>query len=546
MLNLGFIHEAIAEKLGNRECLVFRDRRFTWDDVSDRTRRLATVLKEYNLGCFRKRRDLLGWQSGQDHLALYLYNGNEYLEGMLGAFKARVVPFNVNYRYVEDELLYVLSNASAKAIIYHSTFAPALDSIRKKLPHLRLLLQVADESNNELLSGAIDFEAALKEAEPREPENLSPDDLYMLYTGGTTGKPKGVMWRQEDIIAAALLPRNCEPNLNAIVQRALKGGVRSLPAPPFMHGAAHWIAFNMWHIGGTVFVQSNTKKLDPEDIWETIEREGITALSIVGNAFATPLIDVFKNRTYNAATLRLITTGGAILSSSAKAAFHEILPDVKILDTLGSSESGTQASQMSEAGKGSETAKFAILTDSAILNDSLNDEVKTESGEEGWLARRGNVPLGYLDDPEKTAQTFPVINGTRYSIPGDRAVAKVGGEILLLGRASGTINTGGEKVFAEEVEEALKESSEVYDAVVIGTPNERFGQQITAIVRLREGVVSGEEIKNRLSSFVRTGLASYKAPKDYIFVEEIVRSPSGKADYGWAKQIATDASGTND
>tara|TARA_B100001123_G_scaffold291591_1_gene325056 strand:- start:100 stop:1740 length:1641 start_codon:yes stop_codon:yes gene_type:complete len=546
MLNLGFIHEAIAEKLGNRECLVFRDRRFTWDDVVDRTRRLATVLKEYNLGCFRERRDLLGWQSGQDHLALYLYNGNEYLEGMLGAFKARVVPFNVNYRYVEDELLYVLTNASAKAIIYHSTFAPALDSIRKKLPHLRLLLQVADESDNELLSGALDFEAALKEATPREPENLSPDDLYMLYTGGTTGKPKGVMWRQEDIIAAALLPRNCEPNLNAIVQRALKGGVRSLPAPPFMHGAAHWIAFNMWHIGGTVFVQSNTKKLDPEDIWETIEREGITALSIVGNAFATPLIDVFKNRTYNATTLRLITTGGAILSSSAKAAFHEILPDVKILDTLGSSESGTQASQMSEAGKGAETAKFAILTDSAILNDSLNDEVKTESGEEGWLARRGNVPLGYLDDPEKTAQTFPVINGTRYSIPGDRAVAKVGGEILLLGRASGTINTGGEKVFAEEVEEALKESSEVYDAVVIGMPNERFGQQITAIVRLREGVVSGEEIKNRLSSFVRTVLASYKAPKDYIFVEEVVRSPSGKADYGWAKQIATDASGTND
>lgn len=546
MLNLGFIHEAIAEKLGNRECLVFRDRRFTWDDVVDRTRRLATVLKEYNLGCFRERRDLLGWQSGQDHLALYLYNGNEYLEGMLGAFKARVVPFNVNYRYVEDELLYVLTNASAKAIIYHSTFAPALDSIRKKLPHLRLLLQVADESDNELLSGALDFEAALKEATPREPENLSPDDLYMLYTGGTTGKPKGVMWRQEDIIAAALLPRNCEPNLNAIVQRALKGGVRSLPAPPFMHGAAHWIAFNMWHIGGTVFVQSNTKKLDPEDIWETIEREGITALSIVGNAFATPLIDVFKNRTYNATTLRLITTGGAILSSSAKAAFHEILPDVKILDTLGSSESGTQASQMSEAGKGAETAKFAILTDSAILNDSLNDEVKTESGEEGWLARRGNVPLGYLDDPEKTAQTFPVINGTRYSIPGDRAVAKLGGEILLLGRASGTINTGGEKVFAEEVEEALKESSEVYDAVVIGMPNERFGQQITAIVRLREGVVSGEEIKNRLSSFVRTVLASYKAPKDYIFVEEVVRSPSGKADYGWAKQIATDASGTND
>ena len=228
---------------------------------------------------------------------------------MLGAFKARAVPFNINYRYVEDELLYVLTNASAKAIIYHSTFAPALDSIRKKLPHLRLLLQVADESDNELLSGALDFEAALKEATPREPENLSPDDLYMLYTGGTTGKPKGVMWRQEDIIAAALLPRNCEPNLNAIVQRALKGGVRSLPAPPFMHGAAHWIAFNMWHIGGTVFVQSNTKKLDPEDIWETIEREGITALSIVGNAFATHLIDVFKNRNYNAATLRLITTG---------------------------------------------------------------------------------------------------------------------------------------------------------------------------------------------------------------------------------------------
>lgn len=543
MLNLAIVHEAIAEVAAERECLVFRDRRFTWADVTDRTRRLGVALRDHGLGCFRERSDLKGWQSGQDHLALYLHNGNEYLEAMLGAFKSRVVPFNVNYRYVEDELLYVLRNASAKGIVYHSVFAPVLESIRKKLPHLHFLLQVPDESGNGLLPGALEYEMTLRESNPGEPKNLSPDDLYMLYTGGTTGNPKGVMWRQEDIISAAMLPRNCEPRLEAIVNRALKGGVRSLPAPPFMHGAAHWIAFNMWHIGGTVFVQSKTKNLDADDIWETVERERITALSIVGNAFATPLLDSFRTKTYDASTLRLITTGGAILSGSAKAEFHEILPDVKILDTLGSSESGTQASQMSESGKETETAKFSMMEDSAILNDALDTEIEPGAGEEGWLARRGNVPLGYLDDPDKTIQTFPVINGVRYSIPGDRAIAGSGGEMLLLGRASGTINTGGEKVFAEEVEEALKECSEVYDAVVIGTPNERFGQQITAIVRLRDNYVAGEELENRLSDYVRQGLASYKVPRDYIFVEEMVRSPSGKADYGWAKRIAAGALG---
>lgn len=538
-LNLAALHEAIATAIPEREALVFRDRRLTWAALTERSRRLGDVLRRHRLGCRRERAGLANSESGQDHVALYLLNGNEYLEGMLGAYKARAVPFNVNWRYVDEELVYLFRDADARAVVYHARFAPNLERIRAQLPDVRLWLQVGDESGHGLLPGALDYEAALAAAAPTEPTGLSPDDLYVLYTGGTTGMPKGVLWRQEDVFHAALAPRKTPPRLDALVERArLRPGPRALPAPPFMHGAAHWMAFAMWFVGGTVIVQSHPEKLDPDDLWSTVERERVEALTIVGDAFARPLLEALEARRYDLSSLRLLTSGGAILSAHRKAELLRRLPGVRITDTLGSSESGQQATQVSRAGDAATTGDFELSDDNVVLDDALGAVVAPGSGVEGWLARRGHVPLGYYKDAEKTARTFPVVDGARYAVPGDRAIAEAGGRLRLLGRASVTINTGGEKVFAEEVEHALKHHPDVRDAVVVGTPNERFGQQVTAVVQLREGVAPREDV---LRDAVRAHLAPYKVPRAFVFVSELVRAPSGKADYRWAARTAGEA-----
>jgi fatty-acyl-CoA synthase len=534
MLNLAAIHEAIAAAVPDRECLIYRDRRFSWAEVTDRTRRLADVLRTHGLGSVTARAGLENWESGQDHVGLYLYNGNEYLEGMVGAFKARAAPFNVNYRYVDEELEYLFENADARAVIYHAVFAPTIARLREQFPQVKLWLQVEDESGEALLDGALDYEEALAAAEPAPPQDLSPDDLYILYTGGTTGMPKGVLWRQEDVFRAALSNGQVD-RIEQIVERAKRGGPRALPAPPFMHGAAHWTAFGMWHVGGSVVVQSDVKRLDPEDIWSTVEREKVTALNIVGDAFGRPLADELRSGGYDASSLRLLTSGGAILTAALKAEFLDLLPGLRIVDTLGSSESGSQATQSTTRGTTATTGDFEISRDNAVLSEDLSGFVEPGSGEQGWLARRGFVPLGYYKDAEKTARTFPVVDGERYSIPGDKALIEADGTLRLLGRDSVTINTGGEKVFAEEVEHALKHHPSVYDVVVVGTPHDRWGQQVTAIVRLREGATPDEV---SLKDTAREHIAAYKLPKAFLYVDEIVRSPSGKADYRWAKATA--------
>jgi fatty-acyl-CoA synthase len=534
VLNLAAIHEAISARHPERECLVFRDRRYTWREVTDRSRRLADVLRRHGLGCHTERAALAPHESGQDHVALYLYNGNEYLEGMLGAFEARAVPVNVNYRYVDEELVYLFRDSRARAVIYHASFAPTLARIRRELPGVTLWLQVADESGEALLPGAQGYEEALADAEPAPPRGLTSDDLYILYTGGTTGMPKGVLWRQEDLFLAALTSRPVASQ-GEVVARAERGDLRWLPAPPFMHGAAHWAAFTAWALGGTIVVQSQPRRLDPDDLWSTVSRERVTAMTIVGDAFARPLLDQLARRRYDLASLRLISSGGAILSAALKQELLTRLPGIRLLDALGSSESGSQASQNSRSGERATTGDFEIAPDNVVLREDLTGPVSPGSGETGWLARSGRVPLGYLGDPEKTARTFPVIGGVRYSVPGDRARLESDGRLRLLGRDSVTINTGGEKVFAEEVEHALKHHPAVYDAVVVGTPHERFGQQVTALVRLRAGETPAVE---PLLAVARGHLASYKLPRRFVFVDEIVRSPSGKADYRWARARA--------
>lgn len=539
MFNLALIHEAIAEKIPEREAIVFRDRRFSWRDITDRTRRLADLMRSHGLGCHTERSKLENWESGQDHVGLYLRNGNEYLEGMLGAFKARAAPFNVNYRYVDDELISLLDDADARALIFHASFAPILDRIRDRLPKLALLIQVPDDSDEPLLPGALDYEEALAAAQPSRPSSdLSPDDLYILCTGGTTGLPKAVLWRQEDIFHSALYSSDAE-SIESVVEHAQTEGPRVLTAPPFMHGAAHWVAFNMWYVGGTVIVPSNVRRLDPADVWSTIERERATALCIVGDAFGRPLADELRAGGYDVSRLRLITSGGAILSAELKREFLDRIPGLRLLDALGSSESGTQASQYSERGSEVTTGDFAMKPENFILNADRSGVATPGSSELGWLARRDRVPLGYYKDPRKTAETFPIVDGVRYAVPGDRARVSADGGMQLLGRDSATINTGGEKVFAEEVERALKQHPSVYDAVVVPTAHERWGQQVTALVAVREGMkISAKE----LIESSRDSIAAFKLPRRVIFVDEITRQPSGKADYRWAKSRALEAS----
>jgi acyl-CoA synthetase (AMP-forming)/AMP-acid ligase II len=538
--NLAEINEAIAAAIPDRECIVFRDRRLTWRDFNLRTRRLANFLIGRGLGSHQERARLQNFESGQDHLGLYLHNCNEYLEGMVGAFKARVAPINVNYRYVENELIYLLNDADCHALIYHAAFAPMVAKIRSELPHVRLLLQVADGSGNALLPGAIDYEEALAQAADTRPQiPWSPDDLYILYTGGTTGFPKGVLWRQEDIFFGAMggHPPGAlkHESIESIVTAAEAGTMRVLPAPPFMHGAAHWMAFTCMHQGGTVIVQHHPARLEPDDIWSTIEREKVMFLVIVGDAFGRPLLDQLDKKHYDLSLFNVLLSGGAILTPALKDAFLQKIPHLMIIDGFGASETGGHGTHITMAGTKATTGTFRMNDETSVLKQDLSGPLAPGSEESGWLARRGHVPLGYFKDAEKTAGTFPVIDGTRYAVPGDHAKLAADGSIIVLGRGSVSINSGGEKIYPEEVEQALKHHPAVYDAVVVGTPNDRFGQQVTAVVQARAGDVPPE---TELIELCAQHLARYKLPRAIIFVDEMVRSPSGKADYRWAKRTA--------
>lgn len=538
-LTLAHINEALADAIPDREAIVSRDVRLTWNEFRLRSRRLAHLLREAGLGLQRERHELERWESGQDHVALYLYNGHEYLEAMLGAFKARTVPFNVNYRYVADELVYLFRDSRARAIIYHASFAPLLQQVLEHIDPPALLLQVDDGSGTPLLPGALDYEAALA-ASSDAPVDLpwSDDDLYMVYTGGTTGMPKGVLWRQEDIFYAALGGRipgqEAVSGLDDLVSRARNGGVRALCSPPFMHGAGHWTAFMYLHQGGTIVVQSNVRSLDPNDIWSTIEREKVVALSIVGDAFARPLIDQLDKAEYDLSNLFVVGSGGALFSSENKRALLQRLPHLLVVDGFGASETGAQGATLTTAT--TEVPPAFKMDEHTLVLDVNLDRILDEGSEEiGWLARKGHVPLGYLGDAEKTRRTYPEVDGVRYAVPGDRAQRHADGEIRVLGRDSVCINSGGEKVFAEEVEQALKKHPAVYDALVVGTPNERWGQQVTAVVALREGTTCDAEA---LRTTAAAELARYKLPREVVFVDAIVRSPSGKPDYKWAREAA--------
>jgi 3-oxocholest-4-en-26-oate---CoA ligase len=526
--NVAALHEAIAAAVPGRDCIVAAGVARSWAEVTDRTRRLAAVLAGAGLGIHGDPAAVAGWESPHDHVALYLHNSHEYLEGMLGAWKARCAPVNVNYRYVAAELAYVLRDSGARAVIYHDAFAATLADVLGDLPGPPpLLLQVPDATAAPLLPGAARYEEALAAADPAAPTGLSPDDRYILYTGGTTGAPKGTLWRQGDFLATCLGVDRSEDDL--VAAAGARAGLRTLPSAPFMHGAAHWNAVSAWISGGTVLVQDDPTRLDPADVLRTCERERATALQIVGDPFARPLLDELDAHDYDLSSLRFLLSGGAVLSAPTKARLTARLPDLRIVDVLGSSESGRQAVAGADAAFRPEPGTAVLSEDRSRLLGPSDDEV-------GWLAQAGRVPLGYLGDPGKSAATFPVLDGVRYAVAGDRVRLRADGSLDLLGRDSVTINTGGEKVFAEEVEQVLTAHPAVADAVVAGRPSERWGQEIVAVLSARAGADRpGDEA---LRDHCRRSLAGYKVPKAFRWVDAVVRSPAGKPDYAWARRVA--------
>jgi len=532
------LQEAIGAAVPEREALVWRDRRLTWAALTERTRRLAHGLLAAGVGGPVVHDPIApGWVSPHDHVALYLTNGNEYLEGMLGAWKAGAAAVNVNYRYTADELAFLLADAAAVAVLYHARFAPVLVEALGRAPGVRLLVVVDDGTGTEPVPGSVAYEALLAGARPDRPDLAwSADDRYVVYTGGTTGSPKGVLWRQGDFLHTAL---GITGTADELVARATRPGrPRALPAPPFMHGAAHWNALSCLLAGGTVVVQDQTEHLDAADVLDACERESVGSLLIVGDAFARPLLDEARRRPRDLSSLRALMTGGAVLSPAIKAQLVEALPGLRVVDILGSSETGRHGLATTDAGAGAEPGVFQPSPTTVVLDEARRRELAPGEDEVGWLAQRGRVPLGYLGDQRKTEETFPRIGGVVHAVAGDRARRRADGAIELLGRDSVTINTGGEKVHAEEVEQALKAHDAVYDALVVGRPSERWGSEVVAVVQLRPGLSPHDLDVDGLRAVAGEHLARYKLPKDVVVVDHVQRSPSGKPDYAWAKRVA--------
>jgi fatty-acyl-CoA synthase len=542
--NLSDVFGTVANAIPESTFLVWRGRRLSYGEVDRRVDGFANYLASVGLGAHTERHALAGHESGQDHLGIYLRNGNEYLEAMIGSYRARVAPFNVSYRYVEDELLYLLTDSTSKALVYPAEFAPRVAAIRDRLPYLRVLIQVADHSGHELLPGAVDYETVL--ATPAPAAGLptpSGDDLYILYTGGTTGMPKGVLWRQHDIFLSSMGGRpwgSDQPlaSLDELAEkaRASAGAMSMMMIPPFMHGAAQWAAFNAVTMGGRIVIPDDVERMRPAEVLRLAADEKVLSMPVVGDAIARPLLDEIETGDYDLSGLFTITNGGAPLSPTVRERILKALPHLMLLDAVGASESGAQMSTATTAGAETAAATFTPQSDTAVVSAELDRVLQPGEGQ-GWLARRDLIPLGYLGDAEKTAKTFPTIAGVRWSVPGDRADVLSDGRIQLLGRDSVTINSGGEKIFVEEVERAIAAHPSVYDVVVVGRPSQRWGSEVVAVVQFAEGADATDE---ELVEVCRTSIARYKIPKAFIRTAKVVRSPAGKADYRWAKDLATE------
>jgi acyl-CoA synthetase (AMP-forming)/AMP-acid ligase II len=533
--------DTVAAVIGDREFIIQGRRRYTYAKVVERANRLAAYLHTRGLGAKTERSMLAGHEVGQDLLGIYAYNGPEYVEAMLGSWRARVAPFNVNYRYVKNELHYLLADSGATALIYHAAFAPRVNDVLRQLPKLRVLIQIADDSGNDLVHGAVDYESIVASGPVRlPPVEPSPDDLYVLYTGGTTGMPKGVLWRQHDIFMTSFGGRSLYTGELATSYEDIAKRVAEAPEsrlmilPPLMHGAAQWAVFTAMNTGQSVVFSTVTDRFDADDVVRTIEREKVMAVTVVGDAMARPLAAAIEHGTADLTSLAVVANGGALLTPTAKQRLIDVKPGLIVVDGVGSSETGAQMTHMSASGAVA-TGTFDAGPDTFVAAEDLSAILEPGHDGMGWLAQRGYVPLGYKGDAVKTAATFPVIDGVRYSVPGDRARHLADGSIELLGRDSVTINSGGEKIFVEEVETAIASHPAVADVVVSGRPSERWGQEVVAIVALVEGASADAK---ELIDHAAGSLARYKLPKAVVFRPVIERSPAGKADYRWAREQA--------
>jgi acyl-CoA synthetase (AMP-forming)/AMP-acid ligase II len=530
--NLATAFESVCDALPDRIALIQGDRRVTWRSFDERAARIAAAFSAAGLKPNAK-------------VASYLYNCNEYTEALYGTFKMRGVPVNVNYRYLEDELVYLLDNSDAEALLFHGSLGDQVAKIRDRAPGVKLWIQVDDGSPRQVW--AEEYEDLLARHDPIERIERSGDDLYFLYTGGTTGMPKGVMWRNEDLFGvlgdgAYPLVGLARPDTMAEVGTVAKALVDAganrvhLPASPLMHGTGAFTSFQALFLGAAV-VTLVGRHFDADELWETVQRERVTQMAIVGDAFAKPMLRALeaaeaKGTPYDVSSLELIISSGVMWSSEVK---HGLMQRGRFIcyDSLGSSEGVGFAGSISAPGSEQKTAKFSIGAHTKVFDDR-GVEVVAGSGEVGRLAVGGNIPLGYYKDEEKSDATFLVIGGTRWSVPGDFASVEADGTITLLGRGSVVINSGGEKIFPEEVEEAVKVHPAVADCLVVGVPDERFGEAVTAVVSLRpDEFATSEELSAALEP-----LARFKRPRRFVIVDEIRRGPNGKADYKWAKAKA--------
>lgn len=537
--NLADLFEIVADAVPEREALVVPNavggpRRFTFADVDRRSNQLAHALAAHGVG-------------PGDKVGIYGYNGNEWIEAQFAAWKIRAIPVNVNFRYVESELRYLFDNADMVAVVHGAEFSDRIAAIRAECPLLTLCLAYDDGSGADTsVCDAVDYEGALAAASPaRDFETRSDDDIYMLYTGGTTGMPKGVMWRHEDFFKATVGPllTTMTPPIESETELAERAAtadppMRMLPVAPMMHGAAQWSSLASF-LGGGTMVLSAARSLDPAEIWRIASDEQVVVLTVVGDAMARPLVEALDELgdSIDLSTLFLISSGGAILSPSVKQRFAERLPHVLLFDAIGASETGLQGSGSGADDHG--RPKFVLGEHTMVIDDDGNP-TKPGDGTVGRLVRRGHIPLGYYKDDEKTAATFPTINGERWVVPGDMAITEADGSITLLGRGSVCINSGGEKIFPEEVELVLKGHPDVYDAVVVGVADERWGERVVAVVTPRG---DARPTVDDLRSYGRQTLSAYKLPKEIHLVDSMVRSPSGKADYRWAREVAAGTPG---
>ncbi|MFB1296629.1 acyl-CoA synthetase [Mycobacterium sp. pW049] len=527
---LGDVVDAIADVIPDRTMLVCGERRTTYGEMAQRTRLFANFLAGLGFGVHRERDELDNWECGQDRVALIMYN-DRYPEVVVGALKARTVPVNVNHHYTPREVAELLDYVKPRAVVYHralgAKFADVLPS-----PGCELLIEVDDGSELPGLGDAISLDDAVAQGNPEHRIIGSPDDLIMYCTGGTTGRPKGVLWRQSDTYVSSMVGADHESAAEIHAKVTGNTGPAWFAVSPLMHAAGLWTVFSGALAGLPVVLYDDRAKFDPQRVWQTAEREKVGLMTMVGDAYAAPLIAELQRRDYDLASLYAIGTGGAATNPKHVSALLEKLPQLTIINGYGSSETGNMGFGHNRRGSHRET--FDLREGGTVVSEDLTRFLEPGETEVGWVVRKGRIPLGYFDDPSATRKTFPVVDGLRVVVSGDRASLESDGTLRLFGRDSLVINTGGEKVFVEEVEAVLRAQGGVADALVVGRDSERWGQEIVALVQRQPGADIAAET---LLSACTSELARFKAPKEFVFVEKVRRLGNGKADYRWARSL---------